>query len=102
MTVNMNRFGSSTDYNGKRVAVPTHFYKIVLTLKDDSNPKTIDYVATAWLVENRSYGFSGFEAKAVECRRSVNELEELTGWDFWANLEAVLGDAGAESVENER
>ena len=91
-----------TDYSGKRVAVPTHFYKIVLTLKDDGNPATIDYAATAWLVENRSYGFCGFEAKAAECRRSVNELEELTGWDFWVNLEAILGTMPTEIVEGRR
>ena len=91
-----------TDYNGKRVSVPTHFYKIVLTLKDDHNPETIDYVATCWLVENRNYGFSGFEAKAAECRRSVNELEELTGWDFWVNLEAILGTMPTEIVEGRR
>ncbi len=88
-----------TDVNGKRIAVPEKFWKAVLMLEPDSSPETQGYRAYAWIIENRSYGFSGFEEKLEKVQVSVDELEEETGLDLFWNLVAVIGDDADQTVE---
>ena len=90
-----------TDMNRKRISVPEMFFKAVLTLKDDGNPTTIDYVATAWIVENRSYGFSGFETKAAACSVSTDKVEQITKLDLWPTLTKIIGVSASEIVERQ-
>lgn len=47
------------------IAVPEAFYKVVLLRYKEDGGEDSRYEARAWIVENRSYGFSGFEQKAA-------------------------------------
>ena len=75
-----------TDVAGKQIAVPEGFFKAVLLLLPSEGDKGPVFEARAWVVENRSYGFSGFEGKADEARVSIDELEELLQCDLFPNL----------------
>lgn len=73
---------------GKGVAIPTHSFKIVLLDRPDGT-KT----AYAYLVPNRNDLPVGTktdrsaEAKFLQgCRVSVDQLEKLTGYDFFSDL----------------
>ena len=87
------------DISGKRIAVPEAFFKaVLLRYRDDAD--TIDrYEARAWIVENRSYGFSGFEQKAAALEISIDELESIIGLDLYPNLVELLGEGEAGEVE---
>lgn len=75
-----------TDVAGKQVAVPEGFFKAVLLLLPSEGGKGPFFEARACAVENRSYGFSGFEGKADKARVSIDELEELLQCDLFRNL----------------
>ena len=88
-----------TDVTGKRIAVPEAFFKAVL-LRYQDDAGTIDrYEAHAWVVENRSYGFSGFEKKAEALEVSIDQLEKTIGLDLYPNLVRLIGSGPAEAVE---
>lgn len=59
------------------VAVPTHFYKIVLDTRDPNSPE-----ALAFLLPNTA--MTGRDIS--EFLTSIDEIERLTGIDFFANL----------------
>ena len=88
-----------TDVVGKPIAVPEAFFKaVLLRYRDDAG--TIDrYEAHAWIVENRSYGFSGFEQKASALEVSIDQLESTIGLDLYPNLVRLIGAPAAEDVE---
>ena len=54
-----------TDVTWKHIAVPEAFFKAVLLRHQDDASSGERYEARAWIVENRSYGFSRFEQKAA-------------------------------------
>lgn len=88
-----------TDVTGKPIAVPEAFFKAVL-LRDQDDAGTIDrYEVHAWVVENRSYGFSGFEKKAEALEVSIDQLEKTIGLDLYPNLVRLIGSGPAEAVE---
>lgn len=88
-----------TDVTGKRIAVPEAFFKAVL-LRYQDDVGTVDrYEARAWVVENRSYGFSGFEQKAKALEVSIDQVEAAIGLDLYPNLLRLIGAAAAEAVE---
>lgn len=91
-----------TDVNGKRIAVPEAFFKVVLLRHSPALTGAARYEAHAWVVENRSYGFSGFEKKAAQAAVSVDELEAMIGLDLFPNLVLLVGVMDAERVEAER
>ena len=70
------------DNDGKRVDVPSSYYKALLFLKDGT------YHACAFRFENRPYP-SGKLSK--DMAMSLSELEILTGIEFFPNLKPVLG-----------
>ena len=73
-------------------------YENALVFVIDSG--TIDrYEAHAWIVENRSYGFSGFEQKAKALKVSIDQVEAAIGLDLYPNLLRLIGAAAAEAVE---
>ena len=91
-----------TDVVGKHIAVPEAFFKAVL-LRYREDAGTIDrYEAHAWIMENRSYGFSGFEQKASALEVSIDELEGIIGLDLYPNLVRLIGAPAAEGVESGR
>ena len=88
-----------TDVVGKPIAVPEAFFKAVLLHWPAYSYGGERYEAHAWIVENRSYGFSGFEQKASALEVSIDELEDIIGLDLYPNLVRLIGTAAAVSVE---
>ena len=91
-----------TDVNGKRIAVPESFFKAVLLRYQDTVGTGERYEAHAWVVENRSYGFSGFEQKAKNLEVSIDRLESIIGLDLYPNLVRLVGAGVAGTVESGR
>ena len=88
-----------TDVTGKPIAVPEAFFKaVLLRYKDDAGGGEY-YEARAWIVENRSYGFSGFEQKASALEVSIDQLENIIGLDLYPNLVRLIESGPAEAVE---
>ena len=88
-----------TDVTGKRIAVPEAFFKAVLLRYQDYAGSGERYEAHAWIVENRNYGFSGFEQKTEALEVSVDRLEGVIGLDLFPNLVPLVGTAAAGAVE---
>ncbi len=91
-----------TDVTGKNIAVPEAFFKAVLLYWPADSNGGERYEAHAWIVENRSYGFSGFEQKASALEVSIDELEVAIGLDLYPNLIKQVGNEVAEAVESWR
>ena len=60
-----------------RVAVPTHFYKIVMVKRQGQ------YEAAGFVLENKAYGASSDVQQFVH---TVDQIEEWTGLDFMPDL----------------
>ena len=88
-----------TDVTGKRIAVPEAFFKAVLLRYLDEAGSGVRYETRAWVVENRSYGFTGFEQKAEALKVSIDQLESVIGLDLYPNLVRLVGAAEAGAVE---
>lgn len=88
-----------TDITGRRIAVPEAFFKTVLLRWPEDAENGVRYEGRAWVVENRSYGFSGFEQKAAALEMSIDELERIIDVDLFPNLVRLLGVEAAEEVE---
>ena len=88
-----------TDVNGKRIAVPEAFFKAILLRYQDDSGTDERYEAHAWIVENRNYGFSGFEQKAKMLEISIDKLEGIIGLDLYPNLVRIIGSMAAGAVE---
>ena len=88
-----------TDVTGKPIAVPEAFFKAVLLRYQDDAGGGEHYEARAWVVENRSYGFSGFEQKAAALEVSIDQVEAAIGLDLYPNLLRLIGAAAADAVE---
>ena len=88
----------ASDNVGKKVTVPTHYYKAVLRYSKNSTFGHSGYIACAILLEHRGYGDNNdFKPYAM----SIDELEKKIGIDLFANLPAVIGDDAAAKVEAE-
>lgn len=81
--------------NGKKVAVPKYYYMALLKVKNGG------YSSIAFWMEHKDYGYDyNRQAPLSEIKKtvvSVNQLEELTGIDFFPNLP----DASEEIIENQ-
>ena len=88
-----------TDVTGKHIAVPEAFFKAVLLRFRDEAGTGERYEAHAWVVDNRSYGFSGFEQKASALEVSIDRLEGIIGLDLYPNLLRLVGAGVAGAVE---
>lgn len=85
-----------TRKNGNKVAVPKYYYMALLKVKNGV------YHSIAFWMEHKEYGYS-YKNKAplseiMSHAVSVNELEQLTGIDFFPNLP----DATEEKVEDQK
>lgn len=65
------------DKSGNRVAVPNYYYKVLLRLNNSQ------YDAIGFWFEHRSYGNTYPTAAQT---KSVDEIERLSGFDFFKNL----------------
>ena len=65
----------------KRVPVPNYFYKVVLRVERDSSGEVVDAEAIGFWFEHRAYS-----DKYYNYAMSVDEVERLTGFDFFASL----------------
>ena len=82
------------DSNGNNVTVPDAYFKVLLRYSKSSTLG--QWNAAAFYLEHRSY--SGGIGK--EHSMSVDELEQITGFDFFANLPAKVGEATAAKIES--
>lgn len=74
------------DRNGKEIAVPRYFYKVVLKVNSATNPTSASTIGF-WFT-NQSHS-AGYESFAV----SVDEIEQKLGMDFFPNLPDAVEDA---------
>ncbi len=92
-----NPIGTTTDSDGKKMSVPSHYFKALLRY---SKASTLgQWSAAGFYLEHRNYskGSSGYDFKAVSM--SIDELEEKTGLDFFVNLPAKVGEDTAAKLE---
>ncbi len=74
----------ATDSKGLKVAVPNYYYKVLLRLKGGK------YDSIGFWLEHRSYG-SGQATASIT--KSVDQIEQLTGFNFFSSLPKTMQDA---------
>ncbi len=79
------------DNEGKDVAVPKAYFKVVLKYKPGEGNN--GYAAIGFWFENKKYGDVNFTRTFA---RSVDDIEKLTGFDFFCNLDDAI-EAAVES-----
>lgn len=106
-----NPLGTTTDNDGKKITIPSGYYKVVLGYKRSkisgasqnggSGSFSGYYTAGAWYFEHKDYGQnignSGLNARFM----TVDQLENKLGEDFFPNLVNVLGAEKAALVESQ-
>lgn len=86
----------TTDTDGKKMTVPTAYYKAILRYSKSSTLST--WAAMAFYTEHKDYpDNTPFKTIAM----SVDALEEMTGMDFFINLPDKLGEKRAAEMEAE-
>ena len=84
----------TTDSDGKNITVPVAYFKAVLRYKKgDANVWT----GAGFYTEHKNYLHNSANLKAVSM--SIDELEEMTGHDFFVNLAGKIGSDEAAAVE---
>lgn len=86
----------TTDSDGKKMTVPTAYYKALLRYSKSSTLST--WAAMAFYTEHKDYP-ANTPFKTIVM--SVDSLETVTGLDFFANLPAKLGEKRAAELEAE-
>lgn len=81
------------DSYGNSVTIPDAYFKAVLKYSKSSTFGT--WNAAGFYLEHRSYS----ESLGVEHSLSIDDLEEITGVDFFVNLPAKIGKEQAAKVE---
>ena len=82
-----------TDSYGKSVTIPDAYFKVLLRYSKSSTLG--QWNAAAFYLEHRKYS----ENLGKQHSMSVDELEEMTGIDFFANLPAKVGESQAAKIE---
>ena len=90
------------DNNGKHVTVPTAYYKALLAYKAPAKGRKPfghdGYAACGYFFEHKKYP----DGKITrEMAISIDELEKLTGEDFYPGLSAFVGKKNADIIEKE-
>lgn len=89
---------SARDNEGKRITVPTHYYKAILRYSRNSTIGHSGYSACAILLEHKGYGDNNnFKPYSM----SISDLEKVTGITYFANLPAKIGEDAAAQVKSE-
>ncbi|MGM9785790.1 MAG: DNA/RNA non-specific endonuclease [Candidatus Cryptobacteroides sp.] len=103
--------GSTTycnDNDGKRIVVPSGYYKVLLGFKKSSSVSSASvaggtgnykgyYTAAAYYFDHKNY--ENTTQVINEHRMTVDQLEEIVEEDFFPNLEMILGKERAALVE---
>ena len=83
----------TTDSDGKKMTVPVAYFKALLRYSKSSTLG--QWNAAAFYLEHRSYS----ENIGKQHSMSIDELEEMTGLDFFVNLPAKVGESQAANIE---
>lgn len=86
------------DNYGKKVTVPTAYYKVVLRYMKSSTIGYSGYSACAVWLDHKVYSSSSISSSYS---MSVDDLEKKTGIDFFVNLPAKVGEETAAKIEAE-
>lgn len=70
------------DSSKNRIPVANYFYKVALKARVGSDGKVTDASTIGFWIEHKRYS----SVKATDFNKSVDEIEALTGFDFFANL----------------
>lgn len=81
------------DSYGNSVTIPDAYFKVLLRYSKSSTLG--QWNAAAFYLEHRAYS----ESLGKQHSMSVDELEEMTGIDFFANLPAKVGETQAAKIE---
>lgn len=81
------------DTDGQPMTVPTAYFKALLRYSKSSTLG--QWNAAAFYLEHRVYS----ENIGKQHSMSIDELEEITGIDFFANLPAKIGESQADKIE---
>lgn len=84
----------STDTDGKKITIPTAFFKAVLVYKKGADQ---EWTAAGFFTEHKKY--SSNDLKPISM--TIDELEEKTGLDFFVNLAGKIGKDKADAVETQ-
>ena len=85
----------ATDSDGKNITVPVAYYKAVLRYKKGDADV---WTGAAFYTEHKKYPNNDLKAVSM----SIDELEEMTGHDFFVNLPGKVGDDAAAAVEAQK
>ncbi len=83
-----------TDPDGKLVAIPTAYFKAVLSYSPSSTFGT--WLSAGFYLEHKTYSYEYITAAET---MTVDALEARLGMDFFVNLPAKIGEAQAAAVE---
>ena len=86
------------DNNGKKVTVPTAYYKVVLRYMKNSTIGYSGYSACAVWLDHKVYSSKNINSSYS---MSVDDLEKKLNIDFFVNLPAKAGKDAAAKVESE-
>lgn len=86
------------DNYGKKVSVPTAYYKVVLRYMKNSTVGYSGYSACAVWLDHKVYSTKNIDSKYS---MSVKDLEKRLNIDFFVNLPAVVGEEMAAKIESE-
>lgn len=86
------------DNNGKKVTVPTAYYKVVLRYMKSSTVGYSGYSACAVWLDHKVYSTKTIDSSYS---MSVDDLEKKLGIDFFVNLPAKVGEDVAARIEAE-
>ena len=86
---------STTDSDGKKMTVPTGYYKVLLRYSRSSTIST--WAAMALYTDHKNYSNTSISSLVM----SVDALEQKLGMDFFVNLPAHLGQERAAALEAE-
>lgn len=86
------------DNNGKKVTVPTAYYKVVLRYMKSSTIGYSGYSACAVWMDHKVYSTKTVDSSYS---MSVDDLEKRLGIDFFVNLPSKIGEEAAAKVEAE-
>lgn len=87
---------TSTEPNGHRVSIPDKYFKAVLRYSKGSSIGYSDYAGCAMCFDH-SGNYSG--RSVSEYAMSIDQLESITGIDFFVNLPGKIGSDQAAKVE---
>lgn len=85
--------GYTTDSDGKKMTIPSAYFKALLKYKKSTTLGQWNAVAF-YLGHDETLG-----AISMSHSMSIDELEEITGIDFFANLPAKIGESQAAAIE---